>query len=291
MVKPVVINSLNYVQGSRNQFIYNFPSEMTFKTGDKIGLQSLSIFNSTFNISQVFGNNTFSMSFPIANSSNQLFYQTLNVTIPDGYYTVSDLNYFLQSQMIANNLYLVNSTSQENVYFLEFTTNSVQYVLQINSYPIYTQSQATALGLTLPNGASWKLPSVSYCPQITLCQGLGTYFGMTTLTLPPVSNYSQIFNQTSQTVPIVSTVNSYLITLNIVNSKYSIPNNILYSLALPTSSYATQLSVNNNLSDNAMIDINAGKYTQLVITFLDQNFNKLYLNDYEIVLILNIATS
>ena len=64
----VVINSSHYLPtGSGNKFVYPFQPGFNFSSNDRIGVQSLSIFNSFFNISQAYGNNTFKFSFPCFN--------------------------------------------------------------------------------------------------------------------------------------------------------------------------------------------------------------------------------
>ena len=64
----VVINSSHYLPtGSGNKFVYKFQPSFAFSSNDKIGVQSLSIFNSFFNISEAFGNNSFTFTFPCFN--------------------------------------------------------------------------------------------------------------------------------------------------------------------------------------------------------------------------------
>jgi len=61
----IVVNSSHYLAtGSGNKFVYQFQPSFYFSSNDKIGVQSLSIFNSFFNISDVFGNNQFTFTFP-----------------------------------------------------------------------------------------------------------------------------------------------------------------------------------------------------------------------------------
>lgn len=64
----VVMNSSHYLPtGSGNKFVYPFQPGFNFSSNDRIGVQSLSIFNSFFNISAAYGNNTFKFSFPCFN--------------------------------------------------------------------------------------------------------------------------------------------------------------------------------------------------------------------------------
>ena len=86
------------------------------------------------------------------NFSNSI---TLNVTIPNGYYDASSLNYFLQNICIANNCYLTDATgSGINTYFFEILQNSTFHSFQINVYPLPKILLST---LAYPSGASWTL--------------------------------------------------------------------------------------------------------------------------------------
>ena len=100
---PIIINSANFVAGSGNTFMYTFPNYATFQDGDHVAVSLVSMYNSTFNITASRGNNTCQIIFNCATPI------TINVVFPDGYYSCSDLNYYLQNVMIANNLYCVNA--------------------------------------------------------------------------------------------------------------------------------------------------------------------------------------
>jgi len=64
----IVINSSHYLPtGSGNKFVYRFQPGFQFSANDKVGVQSLSIFNSFFNISETYGNNLFTFEFPCHN--------------------------------------------------------------------------------------------------------------------------------------------------------------------------------------------------------------------------------
>ncbi len=64
------------------------------------------------------------------------------ITIPDGFYTTTSLNFFLHQFCITNGLYLVNGTGQ-NVFYISIRYNSYQYGNQIT---------ATLVPTSLPSG-------------------------------------------------------------------------------------------------------------------------------------------
>jgi hypothetical protein len=279
MSKTVILNSNNYVQGSSNTFTYKFPTDFSFDKGSKIGLQSMSIYNSTFNISPELGNDTFIIIW------NANITTTYYITIPPGYYTGDDLNYYMQNQFVARKLYMTATNGTNYVYFTEIKTNSIRYAFQINTFALPTSAQAIALGYTMPTGAEWSLPTTSRSPQITFCAGLGVLLGITTYTFPPISTVSTSQSYLSNIAPIISPINSYILTLSLLNSKYSSPNNIFYSIPL-NKGFGDMIEVgNSNILYNL---ISPGRYSSLTITILDQNYKKVYLNDTEIVLVLSI---
>ena len=89
----------------------------------------------------------------------------------------------------------------------------------------------------------------------------------------------------STTTPIISPVNSYIMTCNLLNSKYSIPNTTFFSLPL-SGSLGTLIT--SNVSSIVYNMINPQSYNEIVITFFDQYFNALVLHDFDCTITLAI---
>ena len=279
MSKSLVINSSHYIVGSNNTFLYRFPNTVHFDVGSAIGVQSLSIYNSTFNIEQRRGNNTL-----------QILWlgTTYNILIDDGYYSVSDINFKIQQFCILNNLYLLSNNGNNIIYYVELVTNSVRYSVQLNLYAIPSQAQATALGYTQPPNATWTFPVIQITPQLNvISQSFGNLIGFVFGTYPlTAQNTTQNFLSTL--TPIISPINSYILTCNLLNSKYSIPNNTFYSIPI-NGSLGTLLST--NISTIVYNAINSQFYNEIVISFYDQYFNPLILHDFDLTLTLAIKES
>lgn len=276
MVKLIVINSSNYVEGSTNTYIYKLPQSMKFTKKSKVGVASLSMYNSTYNITASRGNNKLTLTWPSATP------QTLTITFDDGYYSSEQMNYFLQSKMYENKMY-VNSGSNI-VYFFEIVQNSVRYGIQLNSFYLPTSAQATTLGYTQPSGATWAYPATAKTPQLNFNDAFGNLVGFEGQTWPSTV---QTTNQSivSTKTPNISPVDSYILTCNLINSKYSIPSNVLVSLPLNGSIgtllvYSPPEIVFSNIAPNV--------YSNIVIQFYDQLFNKLEIKDRELVLVIGI---
>jgi len=277
-MRTIIINTSNHVENTDNQYVYTFPSTVKFSDGDKIGVSSVAIYNSTFNITATRANNTFTIAWNAAATT------TFTITIPDGYYSVENLNFFLQQQCILNNLYVTNASGQ-NVYFLEFIINPPRYAVSLNAYPIPTAAQATTLGYTQPVGATWVYPATAKCPQITFATAFGALIGYTAASYPTTSSVSTIQNFISDLTPNINVVDSYIMTCSLINSPYSIPSDAFFTIPL-TAGLGSLISVFP--SEIVFNDIAPNSYQQIKITFFDQNFNRLEMNDNQLTLSLAI---
>lgn len=89
----------------------------------------------------------YSITSPYVNSQFQIVWPagagttTFTITIPNGFYTISDLNSYLQKYCITNGLYLINVSGQY-LYYCEFLTNSNYYAIQFNAYSVPTSLPA-----------------------------------------------------------------------------------------------------------------------------------------------------
>ena len=278
-MKTIILNSSNYVAGSNNQFSIAFPGNgVKFNAGDKIAVAGIAVYNSTFNITSARGNNKISIIWNNATPQTYIF------TFPDGYYSASDMNAFIQQQCILNNLYMTTNNGSTYVYFVEITTNSVRYAISLNVYPIPTSAQATTLGYSMPSGATWSLPSSAQCPQIAINTAFGALVGQSAGTYPATIQSTAVQTISSIT-PIISPVDSYILCCNLINSKLTIPVDVLYSL--PISVSLGQL-ISVSPSQFLFNDIDPNTYSNITISFYDQLFNKLQMNDKDVVITLAI---
>jgi hypothetical protein len=204
--------------------------------------------------------------------------------IPNGYYSVSDLNFYLQNQCILNGLYVTANSGADNVYFIELVINSIRYSTSLNLYVIPTDAQASSLGYTKPSNATWSYPVSPQTPSFTFGQQFGNLIGQTFGTFPPTLQSTNIQYLSSQT-PVISPVDSLILTCNLINSKYSIPSNILFTV--PISSALGSL-IQVNISSIVLNDILPQNFSSISITIYDQLFNAVELQDTEMTLTLVI---
>ena len=279
-METLILNSTHQDTNATNRFVYRFPQNVKFNKGDTVALQSISMYNSIFNVEASRSNNTMGI---IWNANTSVTY---TFTIPDGNYTVAQLNYFLQQQCVLNNLYVTNSVG-DYIYFVEILTNSTRYACQINSYALPTSAQATTLGYTKPAGASWSFPATASNAQfIVPSTAFGSLIGFTPQTIP-TSPTTATVQALSSITPQIAVVNSIILSCNLIQSKYATPINVFYSIPIKVG-FGSMIDITN--TSPIFNNITQGYYSSIVIEFLDQHFERLVLHDFEIVLTLNIKS-
>lgn len=283
MPSTIVINSNNVVQdGNNNQLIYNFPNSVLF-TEHEIAVQSINMYYCWQNINAYpLQNNTFQYTW---NGADVVLNYT--VVIPNGLYNISDINAYLQSQMIANGTYLINSSGQY-VYYLEMLLNPSSYAVQINGFLVPA---------TLPSG--WSLPSNfptgslqgTFAPNFVIPTSskfnliVGFPTGYTVVAGGILDTSPSAYSVLSTTTPqIQPNPNVFVSSSNILN-KYSIQNSILYNVASNVG-FGSLISITPpQFAWNKLIN---GTYNQLRIQFLGSDYSPIKLLDPNITIVLVI---
>ena len=272
-MNTLILNSNNSIGINKNIYRFNFTQGgVKIKENTKICLSSLTLPYSWFNISSFYGNNTFSITFPQTGSQ-----PTYNITISDGFYTIDDLNYYLQQFMISNSLYLNNGSTK--VFYISLTYNTTYYSVQAVLTPVPT---TLPTGYTTPTG--WRgFPTTAATPQLVVNNnGLGTYLGFNNGSYPTtVQSTSQSF--LSSKIPVGSTVNSLTIKCNIVNNKLSFPSDVIDSVPI-NASFGSNITYTPSFEK--FVACNPGVYNSLDITICDQNFNNISAKDNNSVITL-----
>lgn len=266
----ITINTSNHVANT-NRYIFRFPQSVNFKNAH-LSVNQISMYNSTYNISTDLGNNTFSIYWLGTKYS---------YTIPDGYYDIPSLTAFIQYCMTGDKLYVTSNSGKDITYFIELSTNTIQYKIQLDILYIPTSTQATTLGYSKPTGATWNYPVSSQTPQFEISSGLQTILGLKQATIFPTVVQTTTQSFLSSTYPVLSPVFCYIVCCNLISSGFNNVPTILYQLPL-TASYGNLVSVTNQ--SESRLNIRDGIYNEIQITLLDQNYNTLKVNDPEIIL-------
>ena len=294
MVQTIVFNSSNVIAGSNNtRYRFNLAQTTFIKKGCKCAIQSVTLPYSWYNISQsIFSNAKYQIKFPCSSAGGST--NTISVTIPDGFYTLTSLNSYLQSIMITNGYYLVSGSN--NVYFAQFVYNTSLYKIEIDLLPVPTTLGSYTYGTTsagwgASSGAGSGLPTSTYTPQIIfpLVGGLNSILGFDSNITLPATQQTTTQSFTSTSTPNLTPINSLIMLCNLVNNKYSVNNQTLLALT-PSTNYGSSIVVSSTLTDS-FVDIFEGYYNYIDLEFRDQNFNTMFIRDPNLCILMLIKDS
>lgn len=275
MSSNVVINSSHWDK-SQSKFIYKLKIPQKYESM-QVGLASISIYNQFFNVSQAYGNNQITILW-INNTS-------FTYTIPDGYYNVSDLNYFIQNKMIGDKLYMTSGTgaSIQNIFFVEFIIDANRYAVQLNVYAI-PNTASNSNSWALPSGSVWGFPYNNNTPRISFNDSFGKLIGYTGATYPSSIGFTDI-QYNSNLTPEISKVTSLILNTNLINNINISPSNCLNSIPVKNS-FGDQMDYSGGFV--LYSDIQSNYFNQIEITISDQTNNTLTLIDTDCTIILSI---
>ena len=282
-MRTIIINQNNVVPNNLNDtYTYRFPNGSVEFQNDQVAVASISMYFSWYNVTSAtsasqYNNNTYTYTW-----YNNGGFSLHTVTMPDGYYEIADLNTFLQYTMVQNGHYLVDDTGKF-IYYLELAVNPTYYGVQLNSYPIPT---SLPMGWTNPAGLTF--PPVDTTPQMTISgnNNFGKLIGFRAGVYPSLvqnTNYSVLSTLTPQITP----VNSLILSCTLLNNNYSIPNTLLYSFNPAGTQFGGLITI--QVPQFAFVDIVDGSFTDFTIQFFDQNLNRIFIQDSNIVVLLVIA--
>jgi len=272
------LNSSNVVAGSNNtSFRYSFIGGNFRADNMEICISQSTIPYAIFNISSLYGNNRFSLTFPTGGTT-----QTIAVVLPDGYYSINDIQQYIQNVCITNKYYLITSSgSYVFPFFLSYS--ATYYKVQIICATIPSPADMATLGYTQPAGAP-ALPTATTGVQFGVGT-LGTILGFTDNTTLPAVATASTQNFLSTQTPIGSNVNSLIFRCSLVDNNVAFPSDIMDGCSINTS-FGT-----NIIYDPAFekwVRVKPGVYSSLIFNIVDQDFNPVYSVDPNIAITLMI---
>lgn len=277
MSNTLVLNSAN-TTNQVNIFQYNFLNgSFVVQDDSELCISGITIPYSWYNIQQQYYNNTtFQFTFTEAVTT------TYTVVLPNGYYSVTSLNEYLQGEFVNQGLYLVDSAG-DNVYYLSLVYNVSTYSVQLLSFAV-----PVSLPAGYSNPAALVFPAVASTPQLIISStnNFGSIIGFTAGTYPPAiqaTNYSI----TSNTLPNGSPVNSIIVRCNLVSNNVVSPSDILDSFQI-NGVFGSNLNYSPNFEK--WIKIKSGRYSSFTITFEDQNFRTIPILDDNVLITLLLRT-
>lgn len=264
---PIILTGNNKINA--NQYKYSFPSSVDLSNYD-IALADLSLYYSWYSISSALNNNKFSINFPNGSGNT-----TYNLTIPDGTYSVQDLDNFLQYYFYSNGLYLTNTTTGAITYYMSFVENPTSYRIQLLSY---------ALPISLPsgytNGGGITFPTVSRQPQLVVSANFNYIIGFTAGTYPSTQTSSN-YTQNGDLVPQVSPVQSVILSVNVVHNPLALSNQTVHVFTSAGVNYGSLIT--SSPAEYNWIPC-GGTFNELVVNFTDQAYRPLNIVDTELTI-------
>ena len=282
------INASNVVAGTNNtRYLYKFPSSATFDKYSSIALVSCNMYFSWFNITAAYNNNKFSYTW-IEGTVVQL-------TIPDGYYSVDTLNAYLQSEMYSRSHYLLDSTGKV-IYLISIAENASLYAIQLylSRCPTATEvgSASTSIykNYSKPTSSTWIFPTINTARPSLTVSSTNTFRDIIGFSAKTYSSTATIdtVSFTSDYTPQVSPVSSIVMTCSLCNQPMSRPNNVLYSFG--TTNVQFGYGINVAPSQLMFVPINAGNSNEFYVEFRDQDFQPMNIKDNQLVIMLAIKT-
>jgi hypothetical protein len=290
-MRTLILNSSDIVEGTNNSILsYEFAGgNINLKKGQKVALANLQMYYSTFNITAANRNNTYTYTWVDGT--------IVTVTMPDGFYDIDALNNYLHFTMVQNKHYLV-AASGDFVYFITLGINPSRYSCEINCFGMSVALAATNTW-TLPAGATWVIPTNFIIPEINIGTNnfrlvigfaTGDYPNTVIAGAPPAQTQTPAYTTDQQflssSVPQVTPVSSFILTCSLVNNNYAVPNNLLYSFS-PQGNIGEQFTIAPN--QYVFIDVLPAQYNRFQVSFIDQNFRPVSIQDPNMIIQLVIS--
>lgn len=260
----VVMSQLNAsVPNQNNVLQYALPSPLILDNNYEVAIASFYMYYSWPNITSNLSNNQLGYIF---NGS------TTNLTLPDGFYQISDLGNYIQQYQEAQGQYVLNNSGQQVTYGPSLVANQVYYKTTVSSTPIPTTGAFNSLtGWTNPN----SIVLSGLTPQLVVPSGnMSTLLGVTSGTYPSPAQ-SGAYSVNGSFIPQISNVTSVNMSLNVIAPSF-VSTSPQIALSFPSG---------GNTAYGALISISppvllwhrcqAGSFSTLQITLTDQSGNQL----------------
>ena len=270
----LTLNSTNVSNTNTNtSFKYNFINGGFTCKDYEMCVSSITLPYSFYNVSSYYANKTFSLIFPTAATTIQY-----DITLPDGFYTVTEINNYIQQVCVDNGAYLLNS-SGNYVYFVQLIYNTTYYSVQLLTFLVPTL--ATIGTYTQPSSGLYSgagLPTTSSTTQLVLAStgSIRTIIGFAAGTFPPTTQ-TVSWNISSTLTPIGTTVNSLIMRCSLVSNSCTSPSDILDSMPIKDVSFGSNITYDPNFEK--FVSVTNGTFNSFVFTFCDQSLNEIYARD------------
>lgn len=254
MSLSIVLNSNNVAtNGTKSQYTYNFINGgLSIPENSLMCISNVTIPYSWFNVnSSQYNNNSFQYTFPTSTGQ-----QTFTVTLPNGFYSATDINNYLQTQMIQRGQYLVNSAG-EYVYYITLQYDTNYYAVQLMCFAL-----PTSLPANYTNPSAMTFPVTATTPQVIILgsNNFGTLLGFNAGSYPTTpQSTNQSF--TSNTVPDGFPVNALIMRCNLIDNNVVMPSDIMDSIPISNTAFGSNVTYQPPFPK--WVKMKSGKYSSI----------------------------
>ncbi|GMF66241.1 unnamed protein product [Phytophthora lilii] len=263
MSYPILLNINNLV--STNQYRYRFSQPIDFSQFE-IALGSISIYYSWKAITAQRPNNSFKIIWPTAATTT-----TYTLTLPDGTYSASDNNNYIQYFCIQNNLYLTNNTTGANYYFISVAENPSSYSIQFTMLPVKNITGFTA-AVGMPT-----MPVSAFTPQLQVVDtAFGAIIGYSPATYPAAQTLVT-YAINSNLVPMIDPVAAVVV--GISNLQNPLANNNLVLHTFMSAGVGFGGLITTSQGQGIAFCPMQGTNSEITLGFFDQDMRPLQITD------------
>lgn len=266
----LTINQSNWVSDST--YVFQLGKSVSDMSKLDIALTSATIPYSWFNISAAQNNNTFSIIHPTTAGST-----TITITLADGGYELSDINYAMRTALINAGYYIQNNTTLDQTVYCELRVNASTYSFEFVSY-----NMPTSLPSGFTAGFAITFPATTKGPQLVVpSTNITTRLGFPTGTYPALAP-TVLTTVSSANVPQITDVLNVGIAIDTIYNPYNTNNQILTSISPSSAKFATNIIY--QAPELIWCPQIGGGRNSLTVRLVDQNYRTIDLKEKNIVL-------
>lgn len=281
MAFSLVLNSTNVVGQGNSSYVYRFQNGSFSAKNLEMCVSAATIPYAWFNVTQQYNNRLIQMDFPSGVGT-----VSLSLTLPDGFYSIADINAAIQQQMITQGLYLLNSAGQY-VFYFQMLENVTYYAIQFLSFPV---PNALPVGYSFATSGTYSnlagLPTVDRVPVMTIAAGgIGVQTGFSNGNYPASTAFSTTQSSLSDLTPNGTTVNSLVLRCNLIRNMVTVPSDILDSFPI-NATFGSNITYDPAFEK--WLPVSDGTFGSMIVNLVDQNFNQIFSEDPNVSLTLLI---
>ena len=276
------IDSGDLIQdGYNSSWRYSFPGSSANFQDIVCAIQSISLYNSEYNIDSVaFNNTSFKVEVPTAATT-----QILSINLPDGYYSYTDINREIQTALVNAGAYLIDANG-DNVFYIQLTENSVYYSAQLDFSPtpttLPTNFVRPAAGLYSIGGTG--LPTTTRVPRLIIDNAnFGKLLGLSVATYPAAPAIVAS-SQLSNTIPQIHPSSSYVVRCDLIRNNFVVSGDIVAAFDRGDAGIGQLISYKP--SQYAWIDTHNGNRASITISIYNQDDRRVHFRDTSVSIML-----